>query len=133
MCSIFAIDVFYPNERKVTFDGKTFLVVVKLLLNGQFSELGTPLKMEFPHTSKVLYFDDDYFKQFVQDLLTQEELIKLTECDGIYRNILDLKTDKLQEIEQGSLWKKQGSKYILIDNDDYVDVATHELKLFQKV
>ena len=87
MSSIFEIVYVYANGQKLTIKNKSFTESVRMVLNGKFTHNGTPIKVLFPATQKVLYFDDDYFRNFIQGSLDQPELIELTECDGLFRNI----------------------------------------------
>jgi hypothetical protein len=133
MSSIFAIEYIYANGEKLTVTNKSFTESVKMVLNGTFIKRGTPIKVFFPSTKKVLYFDDDYFRQYIQGNLDQQELIELTECDGLYRNKIEIETKKFPEVEQGSLWKKQNNHFILIDKDDYIEVPDEDMRLFEEV
>jgi hypothetical protein len=133
MSSIFAIEYIYANGEKLTVTNKSFTESVKMVLNGTFIKRGTPIKVFFPSTKKTLYFDDDYFRQYIQGNLDQSELIELTECDGLYRNKIEIETKKYLEVEHGSLWKKQGNNFILIDKDDYIEVTAEDMRLFQEV
>lgn len=79
-----------------------------------------PLKVIFPSTGKLLYFDDELFKEFTNGKIAQSELIEVTQCDGLYRNKESLRLKSNQIIDEGALWKKDKDKLILIDNDDYI-------------
>lgn len=133
MSSIFAIEYIYANGEKLTVTNKSFTESVKMVLNGAFIKRGTPIKVYFPSTKKTLYFDDDYFRSYIQGNIDQAELIELTECDGLFRNKLEIDTKKYLEIEYGSLWKKQGNHLILIDKDDYINVDATDMKWFEEV
>lgn len=133
MSSIFAIEYIYANGEKLTVTNKSFTESVKMVLNGTFIKRGTPIKVFFPSTKKTLYFDDDYFRSYIQGNLDQAELIELTECDGLFRNKLEIETPKHPEIDPGSLWKKQGNHLILVDKDDYIEVPASGMELFTEV
>lgn len=133
MGSIFAIEYIYANGEKLTVTNKTFTQSVKMVLNGAFIERGTPIKVYFPSTKKTLYFDDDYFRSFIQGNIDQAELIELTQCDGLFRNKIEIETPKRREVEPGLLWQKQGNHLILVDKDDYIEVPADGLELFTEI
>lgn len=119
MYNIHAIEFIYPTGAKLSLNDKSFREAVKFVLNGQFIK-NTPIKVVFPTTKKILYFDDDYFRSFIQENINQEELIELTQCDGLYRNKGHIYVHPYGSIEQGSLWKFQNGELYLIDKDDMV-------------
>lgn len=133
MSSVFKIEYSYANGEKLTVENKTFTESVKMVLNGQFEKVGTPLKVFIPSTNKTLYFDDDYFRNFIQGSLEMPELIENTECDGLYRNKIEIETPKNREIEPDSLWKKQGNYMILVDGDKYIQIDADNLELFKEI
>lgn len=133
MSSIHTIEFQYPNGEKLTVTNKSFLESVKMVLNGKFDKIGTPIKVLFPTTKKVLYFDDDYFQSYLADNISQSELIELTECDGLYRNKEDRNDFKHPFVEKGALWKKQGDSMILIDRDQYISLEKGDLETFEEI
>lgn len=133
MGSVFTFEFIYANGDKLAVTNKSFTDALKMVLNGTFIKRGTPIKVYFPSTQKTLYFDDDYFRSYIQGNIDQPELIELTECDGLFRNKMEIETTKYPEIEPGSLWKKQGSHLILIDKDDYIQVSDDTLTMFTEI
>jgi hypothetical protein len=47
-----------------------------------------------------------------------------------YRNKKDFQTAEKQTIDAGSLWRKNGNKLILVDDDNYVETEI-DLTLFE--
>ncbi len=113
----------YPKGQHLEVKDKSFTEAVKFVLNGNFGKVGTPIKITFPATNKILYFDDDYFRQFIQGHLSQKEVIELTKCDGLFRNKEMVVTEKKAVIDPQSLWKKEADNYTLVDNDNHIVVT----------
>jgi hypothetical protein len=131
MPNIHAIEFIYPTGAKLSLNDKSFREAIKFVLNGQFIK-NTPIKVVFPTTKKVLYFDDDYFRSYIQENITQEELIELTQCDGLYRNKAYLNLQGYGSIDAGALWKSQKGELFLIDRDDLVSTK-YDVDLFQEI
>ena len=89
----------------------------------------TPIKITFPKTGKILYADENKFREFINGNLSTEELIAATQCDDLFRNSQDLFIqDHGVTIEEGSLWMKRGYECILIHDEEYVTHIWNESK-----
>lgn len=122
----------YPKGQQLEVKDKSFTEAIKFVLNGNFGKVGTPIKITFPTTNKILYFDDDYFRQFIQGHLSQKEVIELTQCDGLFRNKEAVVTENNTTIDAHSLWKKEADNYTLVDNDNHI-VVTKKASTFIEV
>lgn len=109
---------------------RSFRKAIELVSNQEFVKQ-EPIKVVFPTTKKVLYYDTNAFNAYLNNQIDQLELIEKTSCSGLYRNLTNLKTDD-QEIEAHSLWKKIGNQLYLV-NDDYPAISDFIEKLFYEV
>ena len=58
--------------------------------------------------------------------------MELTLCDGLYRNTSALLTDDYQTVDEGELWKCNGNKLTLLDDDNHI--TSHlDLGVFQPI
>lgn len=86
-----------------------------------------PLKIVFTSTGKTLYADKGYFHSFLDNNISMEELIELTQCDELYRNTNDILTDDHFIIDKGYLWKAHGKEVTLIDEENYATAKLNKL------
>jgi hypothetical protein len=86
------------------------------VLNAEVFKDYFPLKLVFPGTGKILFFDDHLFRQFLQGDIDIAELVERTECDELYRNWLEVEVGK-ELVEPGALWKLKGKELTLVDED----------------
>ena len=107
-------------------DAVAFVVKTKTIFNNE------PFKIEFTKTDKVLYFNKNAFYAYLDNELSEPELLELTQCDGLYRNNTKLKTNTEEEIDKGSLWMLRNKFLYLIDDDDLIKSEYLEA-LFDKV
>ena len=118
------------NQIKITFldssimtcKGKSFLEICKLCFVPSFFNR-CPLKMHFLSTDKILYFDWPLFKSYIDGDLSQPDLIAGTQCQGLFRNKVDIELTKHDIIDAGSLFKLNNQTFILIDQERYVPIA----------
>ena len=96
---------------------KSFREAITKVMNDHLTFDNQPIKVVFPTTKKVLYFDMNVFYAYIKNDIEQLELIEKTQCDGLFRNNTFLKTDTDEEIEPHSLWKKHSSEMHLVNED----------------
>ncbi|MBY0485594.1 MAG: hypothetical protein K2P85_00140 [Flavobacteriaceae bacterium] len=110
----------YEKSVKLTTKSKTFREAVKFVLDRQEPTTFTPTKIVAESTGKIFYFDELKFKAFIAGDYTESEIIKLTECDGLFRNTEEVSVNKNDLVDPGALWKLQSNHYVLIDEDRYI-------------
>lgn len=111
---------------------KSFREAITKVMNDHLTFENQPIKVVFPTTKKVLYFDMNVFYAYLKNDIEQLELIEKTQCDGLFRNNTFLKTDTDEEIEPQCLWKKHGSEMHLV-NDDIPVKCDYIEKLFVEI
>lgn len=110
----------------------TFHRVVAMILEADTIKGYDPLMLIFS-TGKILYFDKETFFQFNQGEMSHAELIRQTECQGLFRNKTFIKSGKY-EIEPESLWLLRGKELVLIDSDEHITMgAAVADKLFYEI
>lgn len=102
---------------------KTFREAIVFVMKVPRFASHPPIKLVIESTQKTLYFDEDKFQAFLDGDLSQENLFNLTECDGMFRNKVDLVCGGI-EVDHYSLWKLVKNKFILVDDDQYVAVMS---------
>ena len=120
----------YTNGALLTITNKSLKDTLKLVLDSQFLKEKLPFKLTFTSTKKVLYFDDHYFRNYIQGNCTLEELIENTQCEELYRNKEDFIGDGNFTIDAGSLWKLENKALVLVD-DDNVFTTKFDLEKFE--
>lgn len=105
---------------------KSFRAAITKVMTDHLTFENQPLKVVFPTTKKVLYFDLNSFYAYLKEDIDQMELIEKTQCEGLFRNNTFLKTNTEEEIEPHSLWKKHGNEMHLVNDDipvkcDYIE------------
>ena len=116
------INFHYPKAIKLQTKQKTFVEAIEFVLNREEPTNFTPYKIVFESTGKTLYFDETKFKALLAGELTEQEVIFETECDGLYRNEVDIEITKHDIIDTGALWKLKEGKFILIDTERYLPI-----------
>lgn len=108
-------------QGTMTIQDKTFMQIAYTVFTADHGTKLVPLKIVFPQSGKVLYANEDKFHAFINGQISQENLIKETECDNLYRNKKELFCkDSGVIIEEGSLWMKKGKDCILIHEDEHL-------------
>jgi hypothetical protein len=111
---------------------KSFRAAITKVMTDHLTFENQPLKVVFPTTKKVLYFDLNTFYAYLKEDIDQMELIEKTQCQGLFRNNTFLKTNTDEEIEPHCLWKKHGSEMHLVD-DDIPVISPFREELFTEV
>jgi hypothetical protein len=128
---IFSMQFIYTDSSILTITDKSFRAAIKAVLNEEIIKV-QPIKVFFTSTKKILYFDKQHFTSFINGDIDQPEIIELTECNGIYRNKVKLLTNTHEEIDPGTLWKRNGNRLQVISDDDYIPCEFIE-DLFEEV
>ena len=113
---------YYLNGVSLESKSRTLKDAIQFVFEAPDLKNQTPIKMVFESTGKTLYFDDSKFRSFLEDKIELDELIKATECDGLYRNNEAIEITKRDVIDSGFLWKLKNGNYILIDDDRYLPI-----------
>lgn len=120
------IKITYSDGTSLEQNNKSFKAMIKLAFIIGEQNCIQPLKVLFPTTGKVLYFDDTLFRSYINEELEQPDLIDQTQCEGLYRNRAELILSDKSIIDPGALWKKFGKNLILIDADEYITSPLNE-------
>lgn len=99
---------------------KSMRTVAQALLNVPYSK-SEPIKFVAVSTGKQFYFDKPVLEAFVQDELTELELIEKLQCDGLYRNTEKITVSEQTFIPIDSLFKRIGSRLLLVDDDQFYE------------
>ena len=118
------VDVSFHYKETMTLKqtSRSFIDAVKFCFESPGIRSHDPIKVVFNSTKKVLYFDKNKFQAFANGEKDLEELVEETQCDGVFRNIVDIELRKDHIIEHASLWKKVDNNFILIDDDQHIAV-----------
>lgn len=131
MSSALNLKIFYGKGISLSIKNKSFREAMEMVyLSREFSQY-EPLKLTFASTGKTLFMDKEFFNSYLEQNITQLELIELTECDDLYRNNEEITIEK-QIIDAGSLWKSKKNQVFLISSDDWVETDL-DMKLFKVV
>ena len=120
----------FLDGSSLELNDKTFREAITKVMNEHLQK--EPLKVVFPTTKKVLYFDMNVFYAYLKEEIDQMELIEKTQCDGLFRNNTMLKTNTEEEIEPQSLWKRHGNSMHLV-NDDIPVISLYREQLFNEI
>lgn len=120
MSSRVNVKIYYGKGISLSIKNRTFREAMEMVWRSKEFSDHEPLKLKFESTGKTLYMDKDYFISYLDHNRTLEELIELTECQELYRNIEDVVIEK-QTIDAGSLWKLIQDQIYLIDSNDWVN------------
>lgn len=123
--------VTFLNGEVTTIKEKPFISAMSLLWTSLLYKDLIPLKIKFPQTGKILYADRAAFNAFLNDDIGIKELLEITECDGLFRSLHEMKC-KDEIIEAGSLWKRTNKSLELAEND-YLYIADFEPDSFIEI
>lgn len=94
---------------------KSLRTVAHALLNVPYAD-AEPLKFISISTGKQFYFDKQVLEAFINEELTEPELIEKLECDGLFRNTQRISVDN-SFIEVDHLFIRKGNQLHLVDDD----------------
>ena len=117
----FQLKYHYLDGSTLTVTNKSLSVSIQIALRASENTKSEPIKVQFITTGKTLFFDKSKFLDFLAGNISNLDLIAATQCDGLFRNKVDIQTNN-QTIDAGALWKLCQNKYILIDDDQYIAV-----------
>lgn len=118
------LKVFFTKGEVLTITNATFEEAVKKMFENTTFE-SQPLKVVFPTTNKVLYFDKNAFYAFQSKEINQIELLEKTQCDALCRNKRVVETNSGQTIDPGTLFLQRKDCFILAEDDDYFETGHH--------
>ena len=127
MSNTISVKVFYAKGIRLSLKNRTFNEAMIFIWQSPAFKDYEPLKIVFTSTGKTLYADKAYFHSFLENNISMQELIELTQCDELYRNTNDITTDDGFTVDKGSLWKAKGKEVILIDEDNYATAKLNKL------
>ena len=127
MSNTISIKVFYAKGIRLSLKNRTFNEAMIFIWQSPAFKDYEPLKIVFTSTGKTLYADKAYFHSFLENNISMQELIELTQCDELYRNTNNITTDDGFTVDKGSLWKAKGKEVILIDEDNYATAKLNKL------
>ncbi len=107
----------FQDGSILSINDKNFRDAVTKVMKEHLTFKNMPVKVLFPTTKKILYFDQNVFYAYLKQDIDQSELIEKTQCEGIFRNVSHFRTNDKEEIEAHSLWKKEGDFLYLVDDD----------------
>ena len=116
---IFTLQFVYHDGSTLSITDKSFKQAIRTVLNEELIK-ETPIKVLFPNSKKILYFDKQLFTSYIKGDIDQAELIESTQCQGLFRNTTKLLTNTQEEIEPGTLWIKRNNVLSLINDDEYI-------------
>lgn len=127
MSNTISVKVFYAKGISLSLKNRTFNEAMIFIWQSPAFKDYEPLKIVFTSTGKTLYADKAYFHSFLENNISMQELIELTQCDELYRNTNDITTDDGFTVDKGYLWKAKGKEVILIDEDNYATAKLNKL------
>lgn len=127
MSNTISVKVFYAKGIRLSLKNRTFNEAMIFIWQSPAFKDYEPLKIVFTSTGKTLYADKAYFHSFLENNISMQELIELTQCDELYRNTNDITTDDGFTVDKGYLWKAKGKEVILIDEDNYATAKLNKL------
>ena len=127
MSNTISVKVFYAKGIRLSLKNRTFNEAMIFIWQSPAFKDYEPLKIVFTSTGKTLYADKAYFHSFLENNISMQELIELTQCDELYRNTNDITTDDGFTVDKGYLWKAKGKEVILIDDDNHVTAKLNKL------
>ena len=127
MSNTISVNVFYANGIRLSLKYRSFNEAMIFIWQSPAFKDYDPLKIVFTSTGKTLYADKAYFHSFLENNISMQELIELTQCDELYRNTNDITTDDGFTVDKGYLWKAKGKEVILIDEDNYATAKLNKL------
>ena len=127
MSNTISVKVFYAKGIRLSLKNRTFNEAMIFIWQSPAFKDYEPLKIVFTSTGKTLYADKAYFHSFLENNISMQELIELTQCDELYRNTNDITTDDGFIVDKGSLWKATDKEITLIDDDNHVTAKLNKL------
>ena len=127
MSNTISVKVFYAKGIRLSLKNRTFNEAMIFIWQSPAFKDYEPLKIVFTSTGKTLYADKACFHSFLENNISMQELIELTQCDELYRNTNDITTDDGFTVDKGYLWKAKGKEVILIDEDNYATAKLNKL------
>ena len=127
MSNTISVKVFYAKGIRLSLKNRTFNEAMIFIWQSPAFKDYEPLKIVFTSTGKTLYADKAYFHSFLENNISMQELIELTQCDELYRNTNDITTDDGFTVDKGSLWKATDKELTLIDDDNHVTAKLNKL------
>ena len=127
MSNTISVKVFYAKGIRLSLKNRTFNEAMIFIWQSPAFKDYEPLKIVFTSTGKTLYADKAYFHSFLENNISMQELIELTQCDELYRNTNDITTDEGFIVDKGSLWKATDKEITLIDDDNHVTAKLNKL------
>jgi len=124
MDALLNLKVHFTKGEVLTITNATFEDAVKKMFENMTFE-SQPLKVVFPTTNKVLYFDQNAFYAFHKKELTQIELLEKTQCNNLWRNKRVIETNLGATIDPGTLFLQRNDCFILAETDDYFETKHH--------
>jgi hypothetical protein len=122
---------YYSPTIKLETKQKNFGQAIDFVLARHEPTEFTPYKMVITSTGKTLYFDEGFFKEFNLGNISKQELIELTECDGLFRNKEEIGLIGKLTIDAGSLFKRIDDKLILVDDDNYIAIEYPDANFYE--
>lgn len=120
------VKIYYAKNIQLVIQDKTFSQAMEMVWKGApFAEY-EPLKMVILNTGQMLYMDKNAFSAYLAGDITQSELVKLTQCEELYRNKVEITTEDYYTVDAGNLWKLSNKRLTLVDSDYHI---TTELDL----
>lgn len=101
---IIEVKVYYAKDIRVILQGRTFKEAMELIWTAEPFAKYTPLKMVFTATGQVFFLDPLAHSKYAKGEITQEELLRLTGCDDIYRNKVEVRTPDFYTVPKGKIW-----------------------------
>ena len=127
MSNTISVKVFYAKGIRLSLKNRTFNEAMIFIWQSPAFKDYEPLKIVFTSTGKTLYADKAYFHSFLENNISMQELIELTQCDELYRNTNDITTDDGFTVDKGSLWKATDKELTLIDQENYATAKLNKL------
>lgn len=114
---------YYDKGITIEVKNRSFKEAIQFIFDLPGMKIQSPLKMVAISTGKQFYFDKERFQAFLDDEYSQRELLEATQCDGLFRNKVDLVCGGI-EIDHYSLWKLVNKKFVLIDAEQNIAVMS---------
>lgn len=115
--------VFYYNPKKRLSTTGYFNDIIRMALKKENFNGSVPLKVIYPESKIILYFNEELFNAYIEGSISKMELVEATQCDELYRNNIKITTLKDYSIDAFSLWMRKGTNMILVDDDNYQEYS----------
>lgn len=121
----------FLDKSELLIENKPFFEAIQSAYE-KITHKNEPLKVIFPTTKKMLYFEKNTIYSYLQKEIDQLELIEKLSCDGLFRNIDKITINEDYFIEKSSLWLKRGKEIFLLSDDEGISTIFSK-ELFQEV